>query len=52
MDDNGNLTICGVLMTGENGQTRTVIDGNGIQSYNSDNQLHGLVSNPEVDIAI
>lgn len=47
MDDNGNLTICGVFMTGENGQTRTVIDGNGIQSYNSDNQLHGLVSNPD-----
>lgn len=47
MDDNGKLTICGVFMTGENGQTRTVIDGNGIQSYNSDNQLHGLVSNPD-----
>lgn len=47
MDDNGNLTICGVFMTGKNGQTRTVIDGNGIQSYNSDNQLHGLVSNPD-----
>lgn len=47
MDDNGNLTICGVFMTGENGEARTVIDGNGIQSYNSDNQLHGLVSNPD-----
>ena len=47
MDDNGNLTICGVFMTGENGEARTVIDGNGIQSYNDKNQLHGLVSNPD-----
>ena len=43
MDDNGNLTICGVLMTGENGEARTVIDGNGIQSYDNNNKLHGLV---------
>lgn len=47
MDDNGNLTICGVFMTGENGEARTVIDGNGIKSYNEKNQLHGLVSNPD-----
>lgn len=47
MDDNGNLTICGVFMTGEDGEARTVIDGNGIQSYNEKNQLHGLVSNPD-----
>lgn len=45
MDDNGNLTICGVFMTGEDGEARTVIDGNGIKSYNEKNQLHGLVSN-------
>lgn len=43
MDDNGNLTNCGVFMTGENGEARTVIDGNGIQSYNKNNKLHGLV---------
>lgn len=43
MDDNGNLTICGVFMTGENGEARTVIDGNGIQSYDNNNKLHGLV---------
>lgn len=47
MDDSGNLTICGVFMTGENGEARTVIDGNGIKSYNEKNQLHGLVSNPD-----
>ena len=43
MDDNGNLTICGVFMTGENGEARTVIDGNGIQSYDNNNKLQGLV---------
>jgi phage minor structural protein len=43
MDDNGNLTNCGVFMTGENGEARTVIDGNGIQSYDNNNKLHGLV---------
>ena len=43
MDDNGNLTICGVFMTGENGEARTVIDGNGIKSYDNNNKLHGLV---------
>ena len=47
MDDNGNLTICGIFKTGEDGEARTVIDGNGIQSYNDKNQLHGLVSNPD-----
>lgn len=46
MDDNGNLTMTGIFKTGEDG-ARTVIDRNGIQSYNSDNQLHGLVSNPD-----
>lgn len=43
MEDNGNLTICGVFMTGENGEARTVINGNGIQSYDKNNKLHGLV---------
>ena len=47
IDDNGNLTICGIFKTGEDGEARTVIDDNGIKSYNSDNQLHGLVSNPD-----
>lgn len=43
MDDNGNLTICGIFKTGEDGEARTVIDGNGIQSYDNNNKLHGLV---------
>lgn len=47
IDDNGNLTICGVFKTGEDGENRVVIDGNGIKSYNSANQLHGIVTNPD-----
>lgn len=46
IDDNGNLTICGIFKTGEDGEARTVIDGNGIQSYDEQNRMHGLVSNP------
>ena len=46
LDDDGNLTLTGVFKTGETG-ARTVIDGNGIQSYNANGQLHGLVSNPD-----
>ena len=46
MDDNGNLTICGTVADRARTQKRrTVIDGNGIKSYNEKNQLHGLVSN-------
>lgn len=45
MDDNGNLTICGVFMTGENGEARIVIDGNGIQSYDENGKKAGLWCN-------
>lgn len=45
IDDNGNLTMCGVFKTGEDGEARTVIDGNGIQSYDENNEQHGLFSN-------
>lgn len=46
MDDNGNLTMTGIFKTGEDG-ARTVIDGNGIQSYNEKNQLDGISTNPD-----
>lgn len=42
MDDNGNLTICGIFKTGEDGENRVVIDGNGLTSYNSNNKKDGL----------
>lgn len=45
MDDNGNLTICGVFKTGEDGEARTVIDGNGIQSYDENGKKAGLWCN-------
>lgn len=47
LGDDGNLTMRGVFKTGEDGEARTVIDGNGIRSYNEDNELHGLVANPD-----
>ncbi len=50
MDDNGNLTICGVFMTGENGEARTVIDGNGIQSYDENGKKAGLWSNDHANL--
>lgn len=46
MDDNGNLTVCGVFKTGEEG-ARIEIDKNGINSYNDSGQLDGLVINPD-----
>ena len=42
MDDNGNLTICGIFKTGEDGENRVVIDGNGLTSYNANNKKDGL----------
>ena len=47
IDDNGNLTICGIFKTGEDGEARIEIDKNGINSYNTSNQLDGLVMNPD-----
>ena len=45
MDDNGNLTLTGIFKTGENGEARTVIDGNGIQSFDENGQADGLFAN-------
>lgn len=45
MDENGNVIITGVFSTGTDGQARTVIDKNGIQSYDSDGQKDGLWCN-------
>lgn len=42
LDDNGNLTIRGIFKTGEDGDNRIIIDGNGITSYNSSNKKEGL----------
>lgn len=42
MDDNGNLTVCGIFKTGEEGENRVVIDGNGLTSFNKQNKKHGL----------
>ena len=44
MDDNGNLTLTGVFKTGETG-ARTVIDGNGIQSYDENGAADGFFAN-------
>lgn len=45
MDDNGNLTMTGIFKTGEDGEARTVIDENGIQSYDENGNKAGLWSN-------
>lgn len=45
MDDNGNLTLTGIFKTGEDGTARTVIDGNGIQSFDENGQADGLFAN-------
>lgn len=55
MDDNGNLTICGIFKTGEDGEARTIIDGNGIQSYDENGAADGFfanvsVNNPDVGV--
>ena len=44
MDDDGNVTITGVFATGTDKNARTVIDKNGIQSYDADGQRDGLWS--------
>lgn len=43
---NGNLSITGELATGFTGEARMVINGSGINSYNENNQIDGLVINP------
>lgn len=50
IDDNGNLTMRGVFKTGEDGEARTVIDGNGIQSYDEQNRKSGLWCNDHADL--
>ena len=45
MDDDGNVTITGVFATGTDKNARTVIDKNGIQSYDADGQRDRLWCN-------
>ena len=45
MDDDGNVTITGVFATGTDKKARTVIDKNGIQSYDADGNKYGLWCN-------
>ena len=57
LDQNGNVVmndliannalIQGVFQTGFAGTDRIIIDGTGMQSYNSNNQKHGLNVNPK-----
>lgn len=48
-DDSGNLTMRGVFKTGEDGEARTVIDGNGIQGYDNSDKKSGLWISPLAD---
>jgi phage-related protein len=45
MDDDGNVTITGVFATGTDKKARTVIDKNGIQSYDAAGNRYGLWCN-------
>lgn len=45
MDDDGNVTITGVFATGTDTEARTVIDKNGIQSYDAAGNRYGLWCN-------
>ena len=45
MDDDGNVTITGIFATGTDTEARTVIDKNGIQSYDADGKRYGLWCN-------
>ena len=45
MDDDGNVTITGIFATGTDKEARTVIDKNGIQSYDADGNKYGLWCN-------
>ena len=45
MDEDGNVTITGIFATGTDTEARTVIDENGIQSYDADGKRYGLWGN-------
>lgn len=45
MDEDGNVTITGIFSTGTDDEARTVIDKNGIQSYDADGNRYGLWCN-------
>lgn len=45
MDEDGNVTITGIFATGTDKEARTVIDKNGIQSYDADGNRYGLWCN-------
>lgn len=45
MDEDGNVTITGIFATGTDTEARTVIDKNGIQSYDADGNRYGLWCN-------
>lgn len=45
MDEDGNVTITGIFATGTDKEARTVIDKNGIQSYDADGNKYGLWCN-------
>lgn len=50
MDDDGNVTITGVFATGTDKEARTVIDKNGIQSYDAAGNRYGLWCNEPTNI--
>lgn len=45
MNEDGDMTITGVFSTGTEDEARTVIDKNGIQSYDADGNRYGLWCN-------
>lgn len=45
LNEDGDITMTGVFATGTDGQARTVIDKNGIQSYDADGRKYGLWCN-------
>lgn len=45
MDEDGNVTITGIFATGTDTEARTVIDKNGIQSYDAAGNRYGLWCN-------
>lgn len=49
MNESGNIVVTGVFSTGTEGQARTIIDKNGIQSYNALGQKDGLWCNDAND---
>ena len=45
MDSDGNIVMTGLFSTGIDGQARTIIDKNGIQSYDANGNRYGLWCN-------